>query len=88
MAALHSLLMLRRVPCCCLSHSSGIYNLLPSTFQQHRCLPLPAPPPPLQFVGYSQDSRLPAEFDVSQLIRPGSSNVLALQVTLTLPALP
>lgn len=39
-------------------------------------------PPPsfLQFVGYSQDSRLPAEFDVGPLLRPGGDNVLSVQV--------
>ncbi|KAL4457400.1 hypothetical protein ABPG75_012265 [Micractinium tetrahymenae] len=33
-----------------------------------------------QFVGYSQDSRLPAEFDVTALLQPGQQNVLAVQV--------
>ncbi|PRW56286.1 Beta-galactosidase isoform A [Chlorella sorokiniana] len=33
-----------------------------------------------QFVGYSQDSRLPAEFDVTQLLKPGGDNVLAVKV--------
>ncbi len=33
-----------------------------------------------QFVGYSQDSRLPAEFDVTTLLQPGERNVLAVQV--------
>ncbi|KAI7835594.1 hypothetical protein COHA_010515 [Chlorella ohadii] len=33
-----------------------------------------------QFVGYSQDSRLPAEFDVTELLRPGADNVLAVKV--------
>lgn len=34
----------------------------------------------VQFVGYSQDSRLPAEFDVTELLSPGGDNVLAVQV--------
>lgn len=34
-----------------------------------------------QFVGYSQDSRLPAEFDVTALLQPGRKNMLAVQVT-------
>ena len=33
-----------------------------------------------QRVGYSQDSCLPAEFDVGRLLQPGA-NVLAVQVT-------
>ena len=41
------------------------------------CPPCLAPP---QFVGYSQDSRLPAEFDVTAALRPGEENVLAVQV--------
>ena len=36
-------------------------------------------PAPFQFVGYSQDSRLPADFDVTELLRPGGENVLAVQ---------
>lgn len=40
----------------------------------------------LQFVGYSQDSRLPAEFDVTAVLRPGGDNVLAVQVGDTVPA--
>lgn len=32
-----------------------------------------------QFVGYSQDSRLPAEFDVTKLVHPGE-NTIAVQV--------
>lgn len=33
-----------------------------------------------QAVGYSQDSRLPAEFDVTQWCKPGSSHTLSLRV--------
>ena len=43
----------------------------------------PIAPPCPQFVGYSQDSRLPAEFDVTHLLRPdgdSGTNVLAVQV--------
>lgn len=42
----------------------------------------PQPPlPTVQFVGYSQDSRLPAEFDVSDLLQPGGDNVLAVKAS-------
>jgi beta-galactosidase len=33
-----------------------------------------------QAVGYSQDSKLPAEFDISEHVRPGEDNVIALMV--------
>ena len=56
---------------CCL-------NLMPALrFSPPTALPC------LQFVGYSQDSRLPAEFDVTHLLRPhgdNGTNVLAVQV--------
>lgn len=33
-----------------------------------------------QSIGYTQDSRLPAEFDITAQLRPDRSNLLALQV--------
>lgn len=42
-------------------------------------LSLSSTPLLLQFVGYSQDSRLPAEFDVTPLLKPGAANTLAVQ---------
>ncbi|MGN0887162.1 MAG: glycoside hydrolase family 2 TIM barrel-domain containing protein [Candidatus Spyradenecus sp.] len=32
------------------------------------------------YVGYSEDSRLPAEFDLTALLRPGEENILAVEV--------
>lgn len=32
------------------------------------------------FVGYSQDSRLPAEFDITRWVRPGAQHLLAVMV--------
>ena len=33
-----------------------------------------------RYAGYSQDSRLPAEFDVTELVQPGGENTIAVEV--------
>lgn len=33
-----------------------------------------------QFIGMSKDSKTPAEFDITKVVKPGSSNTIALQV--------
>ncbi len=33
-----------------------------------------------QYVGYSEDSKLPAEFDITRYIKPGEPNLIAMQI--------